>query len=72
MFSDQQQTRELGEEQTRCAHGSVRAVSAGVHPGLVRADGGRPVQRGCGESDPQKQPELPGAAAAFLPPDVRG
>lgn len=51
-------------------HGSVCSVRAGVHPGLVRAHGGRAVQRRRRESDPQKQPEFPRAAAAFLPADL--
>ena len=53
-------------------HGPVRPVRAGVHPGLVRPDGGRAMQRGCGESDSQKQPEFRRAAPALLPPDIRG
>lgn len=46
------------------------SVRAGVHSGLVRAHGGRALQRRRRESDPQKQPEFPRAAAAFLPADL--
>lgn len=48
----------------------MRAVGAGVHPGLVRALGGRVVQRGGGAADPQEQPELRRAGEALLPPHV--
>lgn len=50
--------------------GPVRAVGAGVHPGLVRALGGRAVQRGGGEAHPQEQPELRRAGEALLPPHL--
>lgn len=50
--------------------GPVRAVGAGVHPGLVRALGGRAVQRGGGEAHPQEQPELRRAGETLLPPHL--
>ena len=53
-------------------HGPVRSVRAGVHPGLVCPDGSRSMQRRCGESDSQKQPEFRRAAQALLPSDIRG
>lgn len=51
-------------------HGPVRAVGAGVHPGLVRALGGRAVQRGGGAAHPQEQPQLRRAGQALLPPHL--
>lgn len=51
--------------------GPVRAVGAGVPPGLVRALGGRAVQRGGGAPGPQEQPGLRRAAQALLPPHLR-
>lgn len=51
--------------------GPVRAVGAGVPSGLVRALGGRAVQRGGGAPGPQEQPGLRRAAQALLPPHLR-
>lgn len=57
----------LLRKQDQQRNGSVRSVSSGVHPGLLRPDGCRLMQRRCRESHPQKQSEFSGATAAFLP-----
>lgn len=54
----------------RRSNGPAGAVGAGVPPRLVRALGGRAVQRGSGEGHPKEQPGLLRAGEAVLPPHI--